>query len=248
MHGSTARSIAEMLRPIIGKNRALFGREIPLFCLFVMRKVSNIDHMHDIVAEKPSNSQLFQLASEQHGYFTTAQARASGFRSNLLVHHVRTGRFLHVAPGIYRIRHYPASPYEEIVSAWLAVSKETAVVSHESALDLLDLSNAIPDAIHLTVLRTRRYRLGPPGVVIHTTTRPLQSSDIITRHGIRATTPLRSILDAATLGTAPEQIELAIDQALRRSLFDREQLLAATTERNGRVQRLVHGALELVTT
>jgi hypothetical protein len=45
-------------------------------------------------------------------------------------------------------------------------------------------------------------------------------------------------------GTAPEQIELAIDQGLRRGLFDRDQLLTAAAQRNGRVQRLVHSALE----
>jgi len=209
-----------------------------------MEGVSNIDYMHDTASERPNSLRLFQIASDQHGYFTTAQARASGFRSNLLAHHVRTGRFQRVGIGIYRIRDYPASPYEEVVAAWLAAGKETAVISHESALDLLDLSNAIPDAVHLTVPRTRRYRSGPPGVVIHTTTRPLQPSDVVTRHGIRITSPLRSILDAASTGTAPEQIELAIDQALRRGLLDRHELLAAAAERNGRVKRLVHGVLD----
>ncbi len=213
-----------------------------------MEKVSNIDYMHDTRSERPNSVRLFQIASEQHGYFTTAQAHVSGFRSNLLAHHVRSGRFLHVAPGIHRIRDYPTSPYVEIVAAWLAAGKETAVVSHESALDLLDLCNVIPNAVHLTVPRARRYRSGPPGVVIHTTTRPLQPSDPVTRHGIRVTSPLRSILDAANAGTAPEQIELAIDQALRRGLFDHDEVLAAAAERNGRVQRLVHGALRRATT
>lgn len=212
-----------------------------------METVSKIDCMHDTVDEGPNSVRLFQIASEQHGYFTAAQARTSGFRSNLLAHHTRTGRFLHVAPGIYRIRDYPASPYEEIVAAWLAAGKEMAVVSHESALELLDLSNVIPDAVHLSVPRARRYRSAPPGVVIHTTTRPLQPSNIVTRHGIRVTSPLRSMLDAAGTGIAPEQIELAVDQALRRGLFDREELLTGAAERNGRVQRLVHGALDRAT-
>ena len=96
--------------------------------------------------------------------------------------------------------------------------------------------------------RDKRYKIGLPGVVIHTTTRPLHYSDVVTRHGIRIASPLRCILDAATTGTAPEQIELAINQALRRGVLDREQLLAAAAERNGRVQRLVHGALRRATT
>lgn len=122
------------------------------------------------------------------------------------------------------------------------------LVSHESAVDLLDLSNVIPHAVHLTVPRAKRYRSGPPGVVIHTTVQPLQPSDVVIRRGIRVTSPLRTILDAASAGTAPEQVELAIDQALRRGLFDSGQLLAAAATRNGRVQRLVHGALQRAST
>jgi predicted transcriptional regulator of viral defense system len=200
--------------------------------------------MHDIAYEKPSHERLLYLASEQHGYFTTAQARASGFRSNLLVYHARTGRFLHIAPGLYRLRDYPPSPYEDVVAAWLAAGKETAVVSHESALDLLDLSNVVPDAVHLTVPRAKRYHSRQPDVVIHTTTRPLQASDVVVRHGIRITSALRSILDAAEAGTAPEQVEMAIQQALRRGMVAREQLLSMAAGRSGRVRRLVRKALE----
>jgi predicted transcriptional regulator of viral defense system len=151
---------------------------------------------------------------------------------------------MHVVPGVYRLRDYPSSPYEDVVAAWLEAGKDTAVVSHESALDLLDLSNVIPNAVHLTVPRGKRFKRNRPGLVIHTTTRPLQPSEIVTRHGIRLTSPLRSILDAAEAGNAPEQIEMAIRQALRRGMLDREQLLTSATDRPSRVQRFVRGALQ----
>jgi hypothetical protein len=53
----------------------------------------------------------------------------------------------------------------------LAVGKDAAGVSHETALDLLDLSDVIPDTVHLTVPRTRRglegcHRVLGVGVVI----------------------------------------------------------------------------------
>jgi predicted transcriptional regulator of viral defense system len=209
-----------------------------------MGKVSNIERMHDIATMKPNHARLLEVASEQHGYFTTAQTRASGFRSNLLAHHARTGTFLHVAPGIYRLRDYPPSPYEDIAAAWLAAGKERAVVSHETALDLLDLSNVIPKGVHLTVPRAKRYLSPQLGAIIHTTTRPLRPSDIVIRYGIRTTSPLRTILDAAEAGTGPEQIEMAIRQALQRGMLDREQLVSMAAERSGRVQRLVQRTLE----
>src|SRR5580658_3800890 len=89
---------------------------------------------------QPRHARLFELASEQGGYFTAAQARARGFSKALLAHHAKSGRFLRVQQGLYRLREYPSSPREEVIAAWLATGKEVGVVSHDSALDLLALS------------------------------------------------------------------------------------------------------------
>jgi len=51
-------------------------------------------------------------------------------------------------------------------------------VSHESALDLLGLSDIIPDAVHRTVSRSRRNLPDLPGVTIHTTGRPSDPKSI----------------------------------------------------------------------
>src|SRR3990172_11685374 len=115
----------------------------------------------------PDARALFAIASAQAGYFTAAQARESGYSSQLLAHHARTGRFLRIARGLYRLRDYPSAPREEIVAAWLRAGTD-AVVSHESALDLFGLSDVIPNAIHLTVPRARRKLARTAGVVVHT--------------------------------------------------------------------------------
>lgn len=156
------------------------------------------------------------MAARQHGYFTSAQARACGFRPNLLNFHVRTAKFIRIHRGVYRLRDYPSSPREEGVAAWLAVGKERAVVSHDSALDLLDLSDVVPDAVHLTVPRAERHTPAIPGVVVHTTTRHLRAEDVVTRAGLRVTSVPRTILDAAEAAVAPEQIEMAVRQAIER--------------------------------
>jgi len=98
------------------------------------------------------------------------------------------------------------------VAAWLAVGKETAVVSHESALALLDLSDVIPKAVHLTVPRSRRHLPTIPGVKVHTTTRPLGAGDVVERDGVRVTSAARTILDAAGAGDGAGGDEQPLDQ------------------------------------
>jgi predicted transcriptional regulator of viral defense system len=195
--------------------------------------------MYDASAAHPDRECLFDVAAAQQGYFTAAQARACGYSPALLSHHARGGRFLRVRRGLYRFREYPSSPREEVMAAWLAAGPERAIVSHESALDLLDLSDVIPNAIHLTVPRSRRGLEAPPGVLLHTTTRPPRRDETTEREGIRLTEPLRTILDAAEWGTGPEQIALAARQALARGWLDEDELRRAAGERGPRVARLV---------
>ena len=89
----------------------------------------------------PDSGALFEVASTQAGYFTAGQAHRACFSARLLQYHTDTGRFIRLRRGLYRLRDYPSSPREEVMAAWLAVGKEPAIVSHESALDLLGLSN-----------------------------------------------------------------------------------------------------------
>ncbi len=190
----------------------------------------------------PDQEALFETASAQAGYFTAAQALDHGFSSALLTHHTKTGRFLRVARGLYRLRDYPSAPGEEIVAAWLRQAPR-AVVSHESALELLGLSDTIADQVHLTVPRERRRLVSQPGVTIHTTTHPFTETDLISRHGVRLTAPARTIVDVAGAGLAPDQVAAAVSQALRRGLTTPALLREAARSRGHRVQRLVEAAL-----
>ena len=191
----------------------------------------------------PDRARLFEVASEQGGYFTAEAAAACGFSRALLSHHAKSGRFTRVRRGLYRFREYPSSPREHVLAAWLAVGKDSAVVSHESALDLQGLSDVIPDAVHLTVPRSRRNLPSIPGVKVHTTARPLKPADRVVRDGMAVTSAARSILDAAEAGTAPEQVQKAIAQAIDRGMATARQLKRDAGERGRRVASLVENAL-----
>lgn len=153
---------------------------------------------------------------------------------------------MRVRRGLYRFREYPSSPREHVLAAWLSVGRDVAVVSHESALDLLGLSDVISDAVHLTVPRSRRSFPSIPGVKVHTSVKPLRTDERVVRGGIALTSATRSILDAAEAGMAPEQVEMAVIQAVERGLTTTEQLRRDAGERGQRVVTLVAGALRRV--
>jgi predicted transcriptional regulator of viral defense system len=200
--------------------------------------------MHD-THTGPDHKGLFEVASEQGGYFTAGQARQFGFSNALLAHHAgENGRFLRVRRGLYRYRQYPPSPREDVLAAWLALDRKAAVVSHESALELLGLSDVVPESVHVTLPRSKRYRPAPPGVKVHTTTRNLAPAEVVIQGGMRVTSPMRSIVDAAEGGTAPEQVIAAVTQAVDRGMVTKAQLLGAAGERNARVERLVRRAFD----
>ena len=151
---------------------------------------------------------------------------------------VAGGRYERVRRGLYRLRHFPSSPREHVVAAWLALPSP-AVVSHESALDLYDLSDVIPNAVHITLPRGKRGRRGRAGVRFHMLTHPPGPDEIRRVDGVLATTPERTIVDSLEAGTQPEQIELAIQQALERGLTTPRRMRAAAADRSNRVRTFV---------
>lgn len=166
---------------------------------------------------------LFGIAAAQEGLFTTQQAAEAGYSPQLLVHHVRTGRILRVCRGIYRLVHFPAGAHEELVAAWLW-SERAGVLSHQTALSLLGLSDVLPAQIHITLprkWRLRRLRV-PAGVVLHYADLP--EADRHWFGAVPVTTPRRTLNDCARGGLSPELLRQAAQQALRRGLATRAAL------------------------
>jgi len=58
------------------------------------------------------------------------------------------------------------------------------------------------------------------------------------------TSPTRTILDAAEIGVGPEQVEMAIGQAISRGLTTPAILQRQASERSRRVRELVQTALD----
>lgn len=74
--------------------------------------------MREGAPHKPDLSHLFLLASEQQGYFTAKQAHSSGISRALLSHYARSGRFIRMRVGLYRLRDYPSAQHEDVLGAF----------------------------------------------------------------------------------------------------------------------------------
>ncbi len=70
-------------------------------------------------------------------------------------------------------------------------------------------------------------------------------AEIVTREGITVTSPERSIVDAATAGTAPEQIEAAVIEALEAGLTTEDRLRSTAMRSSRRVAALIERAINL---
>lgn len=183
---------------------------------------------------KPNHDQLFQIAKEQAGYFTAAQARYTGFSWERLSNSVKSGKFQRVARGVYRLSHFPGSRYEDLFIAWL-VTRQNSVIFHESALALYELSDVLPGDIHLIVPRTASRRR--KGIRLHTNR--LEPDEIASRSGLPLTTVARTIADVIGSGIAEEQVRLAIQDALQRGLVSKDELAVQAERRGVRAKKVI---------
>ena len=150
---------------------------------------------------------LFDLAEDQAGYFTAAQARTAGLQQVRLAQLHLRGDIERVSRGVYRLTRYPVSPNGQYMEAalWPQVRRPDAhgVISHESALALYGLSNVSPAKVHVTVPTVFRIRRTVPrNLILHYA--DLEPESIQRVDGIPVTTPAQAIRDvhAGHLGAA----------------------------------------------
>ena len=166
---------------------------------------------------------LLARAFDQYGFVTSDDARSLGIDEKRLVDMERRGTLERVARGLYRFKVIPYSGREHLMEAVLWPRRTRGVLSHDTALELYDLSDINPTKIHITV--PRRYRINrdiPSTYAIHH--HDLADSDRTLVEGIPAVTPARSIADAIDAHLDPKLIDQAIDAARRRGLIRGETL------------------------
>lgn len=162
---------------------------------------------------KPGIRPIYDIATAQGGYFTTAQAESAGVSRRALTYHVETNDLVRVSYGIYRIAHFPEQPFEDVIVACLWAGPDTAA-SYETALAVYGLTDVMPSKIHITV--PRRFRGHRIGVVVHNDT--LGDDERTVRDGVPVTTVARTFVDTARTSEAAT-VAAAANEALQRGLI-----------------------------
>ena len=163
---------------------------------------------------------LYQAAEGQSGYFTARQAVEAGYSRPLHTYHVRKGHWLKIDRGIFRLKNFPSSRYEDLVR-WTLWSQGRAVISHETAAAVHELGDLMPARIHLTVEPGFRKPI-PPILVVHRDRIP--SVEVGDREGFRITNPLRTVLDLIRYPMDLDHLAGVIGDALDRGAVRREVL------------------------
>ncbi|AVH82673.1 type IV toxin-antitoxin system AbiEi family antitoxin domain-containing protein [Corynebacterium diphtheriae] len=180
---------------------------------------------------------LSDLASQQWGLFTSAQAKDSGVDLPSLRRLEKRGVFTRVRHGVYASTTTVLSTELELKAQWLSLQPNLmaaerisdpslvadAVVSHTTAAEVWEIGDLWPDGIHFTVNRRRRSR--QTDVQFHRA--DLADSDWVVHpaSGLPITTVPRTILDLAQSGHEPDHLLHLVADAGRKYLLTEQELL-----------------------
>jgi predicted transcriptional regulator of viral defense system len=184
-----------------------------------------------LIHEGPSWDDLYDQAASQDGLFSTSQAAEAGYSPQLLQKHLHAGRIQRVRRGIYRLVHFPPGEHEDLAAVWLW-SERAGVFSHETALSLHGLSDALPGRVHLMVppgWKQRRLRV-PVSVELEFGL--LADDDRAWVGPVPVTTVKRTLADCVAAHVEPGLVEQALAQAAERGLVRKADVSAL-----GRLQR-----------
>ena len=177
---------------------------------------------------KTAPANLYSTAANQHGFFTTKQAETAGFSRKTHLYHVRAGNWIREHRAVYRLARFPQQDRPDLM-IWFLWSrnredKPQGTYSHETALTLFDLSDAMPRKLHMTV--PKRFRKNTPiprALVLHREN--LAPTEIETIHGVQVTGPLRTISDLLVEGrVSKDPVLQALREGLRRGLITRSAI------------------------
>jgi len=194
-----------------------------------------------------SQNQLFEIADRQQGFFTAKQAEECGYLRPNFHLRLESGDWTQEGRGIYRLGRYPVTERPELVlwSLWSRNRQDIpqGVWSHETALDIHELSDVMPVKMHMTVPSNFRKSAEIPKVLcLHRA--KLKAADIEERQGYKVTKPLKAIVDCVQKGTVADNlISQALHQALERGLILKSELDAiknSNPEIHDKIMRLLN--------
>jgi predicted transcriptional regulator of viral defense system len=162
---------------------------------------------------------LHEIAEDNYGFLTAEDARQAGIRPQRLAEMARRGSLRREGLGLYRVDPFPEHELDSYRKATLWPYGTQGVLSHETALDLYELSDVNPAKIHVTL--PKRYRLrrrtAPPAYRFHH--EDLDENDITRHEGLPIVTPAKAIRQCHDAHLRRDLLRQAMDQARQRGLL-----------------------------
>lgn len=154
---------------------------------------------------------LLEHAQQQYGYLTPDDARELGIDPAQLRLMAARDTLEHLGHGLYRMPLVPVTQLDAYMEAVLWTSRR-GVLSHETALDLHELCDVNPSAIHLTVPSGFRTRKTVPQTYrLHRL--DLDPVEVGRHEGIPIVMPERAILGGIEQALGWQLIDQAIERA-----------------------------------
>lgn len=200
---------------------------------------------------------LLEVASEQGGYVTTAQASRLGLVRDDLFRLMESGDLQRVRRGVYRMRHAQLQ-HEDEIATWLTIERgrlpweckgePQGVLSHESAAAIHQLGTIIPMRPTLTLRPDVRRYPNASDIVVHRA--PLRTEDWAWYDAgslmLPVTTPSRTIVDLLLDKQEPSYLARATREALSAQLLTPGQLMDSARHRKSQTASLQERAAALL--
>jgi predicted transcriptional regulator of viral defense system len=178
---------------------------------------------------------LLDHAQRQYGYLTPDDARELDVDPTQLRLMAARQTLEHLGHGLYRMPMVPATQLDSYMQAVLWTGRR-GVLSHETALDLYELCDVNPSAIHLTIPSGFRTRKAVPEIYrLHRF--DLDPAEVGWHEGIPIVTPERAILGGIEQALGWQLIDQAIETARARGLVTK-----ATAKRLAAMRHLPRAA------
>ncbi|MBM3675224.1 MAG: DUF559 domain-containing protein [Actinobacteria bacterium] len=160
-----------------------------------------------------------ELASRQHGVFSTRQVLLLGGNTSFVQHRCENGRWCRTAHGVLRLLGTETTFESEVMAAVLG-ARTAAVASHRCAAALFGLPGMRRQSVELTTLPGGVLRRR--GVLAHRTNTLPNSQQTIVR-GIPCTSIGRTLMDLTAV-LHPRRVERLVDHCLSRKMVSFEAL------------------------
>jgi hypothetical protein len=167
------------------------------------------------------DDELTAVFARQLGLVTRTQARDAGLTDRMVHQRVRSGRWVRVGGGVYRLAGVPVTWSHKALAACL-VAGPGAAISHQAAAVVWAVSGFRPGSVHITVPPGRNNR--SELATVHR--RLLLAGEVTTHDRLPVVRPARLLADlAVTVGSG--LLTEAVDDVLCRRLVTLDRLLAA---------------------